>query len=199
VLGLVVVGVVDGVGDHQPEGEMAKVRAAVVNSEVLAELAAACELEFERCDVLLMAAAVADFRPRNPAQRKLKKDAGAPAIELEPTEDVLSALAQRRRPGQIVVGFAAEHGEGAVGYGREKLERKRLDAIVVNDISGPQTAFDSPENEVTILTSEAEQRVSRTSKELVARAVLDVVERLLSRKEGAGAAAGAHAPSGAGV
>ena len=99
-----------------------------------------------------MAAAVADFRPASPAAHKLKKDRGTPTIELEPTDDVLSALAARRRAGQVLVGFAAEHGDGAVDYGRGKLERKRLDAVVVNDISTPGIGFDSADNEVTILS-----------------------------------------------
>ena len=86
-----------------------------------------------------MAAAVADFRPRDPADHKLKKTdpSHPPRLELEPTEDVLSGLSARRRPGQVLVGFAAEHGDGAIDYGRGKLERKGLDAIVVNDISRP--------------------------------------------------------------
>ena len=84
----------------------------------------------------------------------------------------------------MLVGFAAEHGDGAVEYGRGKLERKRLDAIVVNDISTPGIGFDSTDNEVTILTADgATRRVPRASKESVARAVLDEVERLRSERE----------------
>ncbi len=144
-----------------------------------AELARACEQEFDPCEVLLMAAAVADFRPSHPAAAKLKKDHGTPAIELEPTIDVLSSLAQRRSRGQILVGFAAEHGAGAIEYGRGKLERKGLDAVVVNDISKPEIGFDVSENEVTILAADGGRReVAQASKEQVARAVLDEVERL---------------------
>ena len=147
-----------------------------------AELAQACEREFDASDVLLMTAAVADFRPASPVAHKLKKDQGTPTIELEPTDDVLSGLAARRRPGQVLIGFAAEHGAGAVEYGRGKLERKRLDAVVVNDISTPGIGFDCTDNEVTILTAGgARRRVPRASKESVARAVLDEVERLRSR------------------
>jgi phosphopantothenoylcysteine decarboxylase/phosphopantothenate--cysteine ligase len=148
-----------------------------------AELAQACEREFDACDVLLMAAAVADFRPASPVEHKLKKDRGTPTIELEPTDDVLSGLAARRREGQFLVGFAAEHGEGAVDYGRGKLERKRLDAVVVNDVSTPGIGFDSSDNEVTILTAGGGVRqVPRASKEGVARAVLDEIERLRSER-----------------
>jgi phosphopantothenoylcysteine decarboxylase/phosphopantothenate--cysteine ligase len=161
-----------------------------------AELKDVCETEFERCDILLMAAAVADFRPASAADRKLKKDAGAPTIELEPTEDILSGLAERRRPGQVLVGFAAEHGSGAVQYGRGKLERKRLDMVVVNDIGKPEVGFDVFENEVTILTAEpAEQHVGRRSKQKVAQAILDAVEHLRASREGKDGAAGADARS----
>ena len=152
----------------------------VVEVSTASELAAACEHEFDSCDVLLMAAAVADFRPAFPAHDKLKKDAGPPPpIELEPTEDVLSALSARRRSNQVLVGFAAEHGDRAVSYGLEKLERKRLDAVVVNDISQPGVGFDSDENEVTIVAVDGTRRsVPRAGKNVIARAILDEVERL---------------------
>jgi phosphopantothenoylcysteine decarboxylase/phosphopantothenate--cysteine ligase len=144
-----------------------------------AELLDVCEQRFDECDVLLMAAAVADFRPASPATAKLKKDHGVPALELEPTADVLSTLARRRRAGQVLVGFAAEHGDGALDHARSKLERKRLDAVVLNDISVSGIGFDAVDNEVTILTSDGgERRVARARKEQVARAVLDEVERL---------------------
>jgi phosphopantothenoylcysteine decarboxylase / phosphopantothenate---cysteine ligase len=150
------------------------------------DLTLACEREFGGCDVLLMAAAVADFRPAHAVAHKLKKEQGAPVIELEPTTDVLSALAGRRRPDQVLVGFAAEHGEDAVQYGRGKLERKHLDAIVVNDISMAGIGFDATDNEVTILTTDGVARgVPRASKEGVARAVLDEIERLRSEREDA--------------
>jgi phosphopantothenoylcysteine decarboxylase / phosphopantothenate---cysteine ligase len=171
----------------------------LITALTAAELAAATAEQFERTDVLLMAAAVADFRPAQRSETKLKKDQGPPELVLEPTGDVLTALAQKRRPDQVLVGFAAEHGDGAIGYGREKLTRKRLDAIVVNDISKPDSGFDSSANEVTIVTAAAERHVPRTSKHEVARAVLDEVERLLSERGEPGAAAGAHARSAAGV
>jgi phosphopantothenoylcysteine decarboxylase/phosphopantothenate--cysteine ligase len=151
----------------------------VIPVQTAAELASACKRELDACDVLLMSAAVADFRPAGPVDRKLKKDQGVPRLELEPTEDVLSALADQRREDQVLVGFAAEHGEGAVASGRDKLQRKRLDAVVVNDIARPGIGFDAADNEVTILTADgAERDVPRSRKESVARAVLDEVERL---------------------
>jgi len=152
----------------------------VVPVETAAQLATACAEAFPRCDVLLMAAAVADFRPADPADRKLKKDsADAPdAIALEPTPDVLSGLAADRRPEQTIVGFAAEHGEGALEYARGKLTRKRLDAIVVNDISRADIGFDATDNEVTIVTPDGEHPVARAPKEEIAAAILDVVAQL---------------------
>jgi phosphopantothenoylcysteine decarboxylase/phosphopantothenate--cysteine ligase len=164
-----------------------------------AELKGACEREFPASDVLLMAAAVADFRPAAPAAHKLKKHHGVPALELEPTEDVLSALATRRRPGQVIVGFAAEHGADALAYGREKLDQKLLDAVVVNDISRPDIGFDVAENEVVIVSTRSERRVPRNTKERVADEVLDEVERLRGGREARDAAAPAGARSAARV
>jgi phosphopantothenoylcysteine decarboxylase / phosphopantothenate---cysteine ligase len=158
-----------------------------------AELAQACQQEFACTDVLVMNAAVADFRPASPAESKLKKSEGIPTIELVPTEDVLSGLADRRRAGQLLVGFAAEHGEQALDYGREKLERKRLDAIVVNDISRPEIGFDVDQNEVTIVTRDGQQlHVPRASKRDVAEAVMEQVVRLFGSVADGATRPGAH-------
>lgn len=146
--------------------------------ETAAELQAATERAFGACDVLVMAAAVADFRPVAPVSTKLKKDGGPPALELEPTPDILAGLAASRRAGQVIVGFAAEHGEGAIASGRGKLERKRLDAVVVNDISRADIGFDATHNEVTIVTATGDRGVARASKENVADAILDEVVAL---------------------
>ncbi len=153
----------------------------VVPVVTAAELGAACEQRFAACDVLLMSAAVADFRPAQAAAGKLKKDEGVPTLELEPTADVLSALTGRRRPGQLLVGFAAEHGNGAAANGRDKLMRKRLDAIVVNDISRPGIGFDADANEVTIITAAGtEKLIPHAAKAAIADAILDEVEGLWS-------------------
>ena len=170
--------------------------ARVIPVQTAAELAEACRNELAGCDVVLMSAAVADFRPSGPVNRKLKKDAGIPRLELERTEDVLSAIAEVRRADQVIVGFAAEHGEDAVELGRGKLERKRLDAIVVNDISRAGIGFEADENEVTILTADgAERHVPRSRKEQVARAVLDEVERLRATRGTDGARTDARSPA----
>ena len=150
-----------------------------VDVETAADLRAACLDEFGGCDVLLMAAAVADFRPAETAQEKLKKsDRTELVVAMERTEDILSELAGQRRPGQTVVGFAAETGAGAVDYGRDKLARKGLDAVVVNDVARRDIGFDARDNEVTIVTADGEEHVARTSKNEVARAVLATVQRL---------------------
>jgi phosphopantothenoylcysteine decarboxylase/phosphopantothenate--cysteine ligase len=154
-----------------------------LNVQTAAELGEACFSEFEGCDVLLMAAAVADFRPAAPVADKLKKDAGAPPpIALERTEDVLSALAAARRPDQVLIGFAAEHGENAIAYGRRKLEAKGVDAVVVNDISRSDIGFDADANEVVIVTADGERRVPRSSKLQVADAVLDEAARCVGQR-----------------
>jgi len=147
--------------------------------ETAAQLAEACEREFEAADVLIMCAAVADYRPAAAIAGKIEK-ATTPtlALALEATTDVLAALSQRRREGQTLVGFAAEHGDGALERARAKLERKHLDAIVLNDIAEEGIGFDSPENAVTIITADGEQRVGPVDKRTVAAAVLDAVEAL---------------------
>jgi len=151
-----------------------------VDVATAAELQAACEREFPGCDVLVMAAAVVDFRPADVFEGKLKKSAeqGELQVRLERTPDILAGLAAAKRPGQTVVGFAAEHGEGALGYGREKLARKGLDAIVVNDVGKAGIGFDAADNEVTIVTADGERHVPRTAKAEVARTLLEEVRRL---------------------
>jgi phosphopantothenoylcysteine decarboxylase / phosphopantothenate---cysteine ligase len=148
-----------------------------VDVQTTEDLLEACETEFDTTDVLLMAAAVADFRPREQQAGKIKKlEAGAELdLALVRTPDVLAALADRRRPDQLLVGFAAEHGPEAVPNAREKLERKKLDAVVVNDVSQPGIAFDAPDNEVVIVMREREVPVPKAAKEQVAREILDAV------------------------
>jgi phosphopantothenoylcysteine decarboxylase/phosphopantothenate--cysteine ligase len=155
-----------------------------IDVRTAAELKEAGEQQFERCDVLLMAAAVADFAPA-PAQGKIKKG-GRERLELvlEPTPDVITGLSSRRRDGQTLVAFAAEHGAEGLQSARAKLVAKGVDAVVYNDISREGIGFDSAENEVTILTSAgadggpAERHVARAAKEQIAAEILDAVEEL---------------------
>jgi phosphopantothenoylcysteine decarboxylase / phosphopantothenate---cysteine ligase len=151
------------------------------------EMLAACEHEFPSCDVLLMAAAVADFAPAHASEGKIKKGGrDGLALALAPTTDILSELAGRRQDGQTVIGFAAEHGPEGVAQAEVKLSAKHLDALVVNDISREDIGFDVDDNEVTILTSAEGGRIERSDvarapKESVAEAILDTVERLRGR------------------
>jgi phosphopantothenoylcysteine decarboxylase/phosphopantothenate--cysteine ligase len=150
-----------------------------VDVETAAQLEEAARAAFPRSDVLLMAAAVADFRPASPEQSKISKTGREGlTVELEPTTDVLAALAAERRPGQTIIGFAAEHGEGAVERAQSKLERKGADAIVLNDVSQPGIGFDAAENEVSIVTRAATHEVPKALKAEVARAIIEVVEQL---------------------
>jgi phosphopantothenoylcysteine decarboxylase/phosphopantothenate--cysteine ligase len=153
-----------------------------VTVETSAELDAAVRERFPGADVLIMAAAPADFRPADPAAAKLAREEHERlTLEFEPTDDIVAGVAAARRADQTVVGFAAEHGEGAVERGRAKLARKGLDAVVVNDISRTDIGFDSGDNEVTIVSADGEWEVGRRPKAEVAAAVLDEVERLRTK------------------
>jgi phosphopantothenoylcysteine decarboxylase / phosphopantothenate---cysteine ligase len=153
--------------------------ATAVPVETTAELEAAVRERFRDADVLIMAAAPSDFRPASPTDAKISREGShGLSIELEPTTDIVAAVAADRRPDQTVIGFAAEHGDGAVERGREKLVRKALDAVVVNDISRSDIGFDNTDNEVTIVLAEGERQVGRRPKTEVAAAILDEVERL---------------------
>jgi phosphopantothenoylcysteine decarboxylase/phosphopantothenate--cysteine ligase len=149
-----------------------------VRVESAAELADAAHSAFAAADVLLMAAAVADFRPEQAEGKLAREGSGGMDLRLAETEDVVASLAKVRRPDQTLVGFAAEHGAEAIARARSKLERKGLDAIVFNDISRAEIGFDSPRNEVTIVTTGGERAVPESSKEDVAEAVLDEVDSL---------------------
>ena len=155
---------------------------SVIHVQTAQELKDACEQVFPDCDITVMAAAIADYRPTRPHTQKLKKGdppLAPPPIELELTDDVIAGLAQSRRPNQTLVAFAAEHGPDAVAFGLQKLGKKDVDAIVVNDVAQAGIGFDSEHNEVTIVTAKgARTRVPRADKRQVARAVLDEVQRL---------------------
>jgi len=154
---------------------------ARIDVETTAELAEAVKTEFKRSHVLLMAAAVADFRAAEVEAGKMQREgAEAVRLDLERTEDVLAGVARLRTDEQTVVGFAAEHGAEAISRAREKLERKGLDAIVFNDVSRPDIGFDSEQNEVVIVDREGEHRVELAPKRAVADAILDRVESLRS-------------------
>ena len=149
-----------------------------VDVETASELAGALGREFDSADVLVMAAAPADFRPKRAAGEKIHREAsGGIELDLEATEDILASLTARRRDDQTIVGFAAETGHG-VERAREKLTRKGADAIVLNDVSRAEIGFESAENEVVVVESSGEHHVPLASKEEVADAILDRVEAL---------------------
>jgi phosphopantothenoylcysteine decarboxylase/phosphopantothenate--cysteine ligase len=146
-----------------------------IDVETAADMEHAVGAAAEGADVVVMAAAVADFRPKRSAGTKLSKDEGIPELVLEPTPDILAGLAARRRPGQVLVGFAAETHD-ALQRGRRKLIRKGVDLLVVNDVSAPGAGFDHDTNAVVILEKDGSaQEIPLTSKDAVANAVLDRV------------------------
>jgi phosphopantothenoylcysteine decarboxylase/phosphopantothenate--cysteine ligase len=132
-------------------------------------------------DVIVMSAAVADFRPKVAADGKLKKRDGIPEIVLEPTPDILAGLGAAKRDDQVLVGFAAET-EDLVANATEKLRAKRLDLIVANDVSAPRVGFAHDTNAVTLLRPDAEPvEIDLASKRDVARAVIDTIVSIRSR------------------
>jgi len=151
----------------------------------LIETATASELESEvlsrgvEADVVIMAAAVADYRPAQALATKRPKDRSGWTLELEPTTDVLAALGERRAPGQVLVGFAADQGEEGLERARGKLANKKADLFVFNDVSRTDIGFDSIDNEVTLLDGGGERTIAKAPKEEIAAAILDEVERLL--------------------
>jgi len=151
-----------------------------VETPTAASLHRAALERFPRCDLLLMAAAVADYRPAAPRADKPAKGAGAPTLELEPTPDVLADLAARR-DGQVVVGFAAEHGPDGLARAREKRVRKHLDAIVHNDVA-LEGVIGGAESGITIITEEREEAVGPMAKTALAERVLDAVAPLLEAR-----------------
>ena len=136
-------------------------------------------LERADADVVVMAAAVADYRPSDPIAAKRPKDTETWTIELEPTQDVLAELGQRRSNGQVLVGFAADEGEAGLERARTKLTNKRGNLFVYNDVSRSDIGFESDWNELVLLTHDGERAVSRRSKEECAVAILDEIETLL--------------------
>jgi phosphopantothenoylcysteine decarboxylase / phosphopantothenate---cysteine ligase len=144
--------------------------AADLQRETLARAAA---------DVVLMAAAVSDYRPAEAASGKRPKDDTTWTVELEPTADILKTLGERKANGQVLVGFAAEASEAGLERARRKLRNKNVSLIVFNDVSRRDIGFEATENEVVLLTTTSETVIGKTSKESIAAAILDETGRLL--------------------
>jgi phosphopantothenoylcysteine decarboxylase/phosphopantothenate--cysteine ligase len=132
-------------------------------------------------DVVLMAAAVADYRPSKPGEGKRPKDREMWSLDLEPTEDILAELGSIPSNGRVLVGFAADVGEGGLERAREKLANKRGNLFVYNDVSQSGIGFEAEENELVLLSARGERKIGRRSKEECAVAILDEVEGLLGR------------------
>lgn len=147
--------------------------------ESTADLEAVVRAELPEADVLVMAAAPADFRPSDPSERKRARTDGALAIPMEPTADILAATRDERKTGSVMVGFALETGD-ALAKGRAKLERKDLDLIVVNDALEPGAGFEHDTNRVALIGRDGTPQIlPLQSKRAVAEAILDAVERHL--------------------
>ncbi len=147
----------------------------VVRVDTAAEMEQAVLSRADQADVIVMAAAVADFRPVDVAGSKIKKAGGVPQVVLEPTNDILAALGAQRRPGQTIVGFAAET-DDLRANAADKLARKGIDLIVANDVSAPGVGFEHDTNAVVILAADGSaQEIPLTDKRAIARAILDAV------------------------
>ncbi len=155
--------------------------AEVLHVETAQQMHDAVMSRWPTCDVAVMAAAVADFRPVDPAGNKMKKEAGAPQIVLEPTTDILAAMGAVKQAGQTLVGFAAET-DDMIANAAKKIAKKNLDLIVANDVSAPGVGFSHATNAVSILGADGSRvDVALADKRLVARAVLDSVVGSRSR------------------
>jgi phosphopantothenoylcysteine decarboxylase / phosphopantothenate---cysteine ligase len=137
-------------------------------------------------DVVVMAAAVADYRPAEAEQEKRPKDDRPWTVTLEPTTDVLRELGARRTNGQLLVGFAADRGKRGLERAREKLGNKRVDLIVFNDVSRDDIGFDAGDNEVVLVSGSGERRIQKAAKERIAAAILDEVAARLEGVNGRG-------------
>ena len=135
-------------------------------------------------DLVLMAAAVADYRPGEQVDGKRPKDDQAWEVTLEPTVDVLRTLADGRTNGQVIIGFAADQGEQGLARAREKLTSKRIDLVVYNDISRADVGFDAEDNEVVLVGPGGDQRVAKAPKDQIAAAIVDTAEELLRERAG---------------
>jgi phosphopantothenoylcysteine decarboxylase/phosphopantothenate--cysteine ligase len=133
-------------------------------------------------DLVLMAAAVADYRPAEQVAEKRPKDDREWRLELEPTADVLQSLGERRSDRQVLVGFAAETGPDGLARAREKLNRKQVDLVVYNDVARDDIGFDSDDNEVVLVTASDERHVAKASKDRVAATIVDTAEELLRER-----------------
>jgi phosphopantothenoylcysteine decarboxylase/phosphopantothenate--cysteine ligase len=160
----------------------------VVDTPTAEDMAREALARADTADLVIMTAAVADYRPAEARADKRAKDTSKWTVELEPTTDILAELGKRAGNGRVLVGFAADIGEQGLARAREKLATKNANLFVFNDVSRGDIGFDATENEVVLLTRDGERRIGKASKEEIAAAVLDEAGRLL--REGNGRPAG---------
>ena len=157
--------------------------AKLVRVTTAAEMLAAVRRHVRACDALVMAAAVADWRPKRVAPRKLKKSDGPPRIEWEATPDILRAVAPLKKASQVFCGFAAETGRLA-REAKRKLREKNLDAVAANDVSRKGRGFESDRNALTIFFPDGRaRRVALSSKAKCAERLMAAVEEIRDRKK----------------
>jgi phosphopantothenoylcysteine decarboxylase/phosphopantothenate--cysteine ligase len=135
-------------------------------------------------DLVLMAAAVADYRPAVSLPEKRPKDESHWEVRLEPTTDVLRTLGERRGNDQVLVGFAADRGDQGLARAREKLLHKKVDLVVYNDVSRADVGFDAEDNEVILVSAAGERRVGKAPKDRIASTIVDTAEELLRERTG---------------
>lgn len=143
------------------------------------EMSEAVKSATRKCDVFVMCAAVADYKPASVYPLKMKKKRGAFALRLMPTRDILASLPKRR--GYLVVGFAAET-HNLLSHAQKKLRAKNCDVIVANDVSGSEIGMESDENEVTIfLRNGQKEKISRAPKKIIARELVKIFSKMLKK------------------
>ena len=153
----------------------------VIETPTAAEMLDAAR-EHGDANVVLMAAAVADYRPSTTTRAKRPKSTEAWQVELEPTIDILRTLAVQRDNGQVLVGFAADEGEEGLDRARKKLVTKGVDLVIYNDISRADVGFDAPDNEVVLISGDGERRLEKAPKDRIAAAIVDRAEELLRER-----------------
>jgi phosphopantothenoylcysteine decarboxylase/phosphopantothenate--cysteine ligase len=156
----------------------------VVQAPTAADLEREARTRSGAADVIVMAAAVADYRPAKPIEGKRGKTDDVWNLELEPTADVLALLGEQERNGQVLVGFGAESGPAGLARKRRMLTDKNIDLVVYNDVAIPGIGFDAPDNAVTLVTKGGERQLEKASKDEIAVGIVDEVERLLEERRG---------------
>ncbi len=157
--------------------------AVLVRVTTAAEMLAAVKKHVRGCDVLVMAAAVADWRPKKPAKRKLKKSEGPPRFEWEATPDILKTIAPMKKKSQVFCGFSAETNRLSSEAKRKRRE-KNLDAIAANDVSKKGRGFESDRNSLIVYLADGrEHRVALSSKTTCAERLMEVVAEMSAQKK----------------